>query len=96
MPDVPCSGEIDLTRTVEESFFSDWSRKGFRDVGLSGAVLEMLPKEFPTGEGRLLAGDTARLRKGLFDGRLLESPGEICLLGSDEVSEGLAKSRRVV
>ena len=46
-----------------------------RDVGRSGAVLEILPKTVVTGEGRLPEGETARLRKGLLE----DNPGETCL-----------------
>ena len=90
------SGEVDLTCTVEEPFFSDWSRKGFLDVGLSGAVLGILPNAGLTGEGRMLAGDTARFRNGLFDGRLAVSPGEICLPESVDVDKKSAHGRREV
>ena len=47
------------------------------------------------GEGRLFAGDAARLRKGLFEGKLAVSPGDVCL----SVAGGrytLAGRRRVV
>lgn len=49
----------------------------------------MLPKPLLIGEGRLLDGDTARLRNGLFEGKLVVSPGEICLpdsVGANGVS----------
>lgn len=95
IPNVPWSGDSGLTGTVAPLFCSDWSRNGFRDVGLSGAVLGKLPKEVVTGEGRLLAGDTARFRKGLFEGKFDVSPGEICRSGSNEVDVVLADSRRV-
>ena len=60
-------------------------------MGLSGAVMGLLGKEFVTGEGRLFAGDTARLRKGLLEDR----PGEICLPESGVEVGMLADSRRV-
>ena len=44
-----------------------WSRKGFRDTGLSVGV--------PTKPG-LSDGELAPLRNGLFDDRLRVSPGE--------------------
>ena len=36
----------------------------------------MLLKVAVTGDGRLLAGDAARLRKGLLDGKLAVRPGD--------------------
>ena len=47
------------------------------------------------GEGKLLEGDVARLRKGLFEGKFAVSPGDDCL----SVSGGrytLAGRRRAV
>lgn len=54
-----------------------WSKKGFRDNGLSGAVLGRL-KPGLCGEGRLLqdTGDAVWFRNGLLDGRLRVRPGE--------------------
>ena len=86
----PLGGDADLTRTVVESVFSLLSRKGFRDVGLSGAVVPCKLKPALTGEGRLFAGDVVRLRNGLFEGRVVVIPGEGCLTGSTEVSLVLA------
>ena len=73
------SGDADLTRVTVESFFSLWSRKGFRDTGRSGAVDGMLKPLF-TGDGRLFAGDVARLRNGLLEGRVSPADtGDCCL-----------------
>ena len=47
-----------------------------REIGLSGAVFGMLWKVVVTGDGRLLAGDAARLRKGLLDGKFAVKPGD--------------------
>ena len=45
------------------------SRKGFRDTGRGGGSIgEIWPEE--------KVGEMARLRKGLLDERLWESPGE--------------------
>jgi len=59
-------------------------------------VLETLPKVLFTGEGRLLAGDTARFRKGLFEGKLVVSPSEICVPGSVVTNGMLVNVRRVL
>ena len=95
MANEPLSGEADLTCTVLEFFLSVSSRKGFRDTGLSGAVLGIWLNAVAMGEGKLLEGDVARLRKGLFEGKFAVSPGDICL----SVSGGrytLAGRRRAV
>ena len=47
------------------------------------------------GEGRLFAGDAARLRKGLFEGKFAVSPGDVCLSESGG-RYTLAGRRRVV
>lgn len=63
-------------------------------MDLSGAVLGMLPKVLVTGDGRLLAGDTARFLKGLLEGKFVVSPGDICLadsVGANEVSASLGR-----
>ena len=86
----PLGGDADLTRAIVEPVFSLLSRKGFRDVGLSGAVVDCMLKPALTGEGRLFAGDAVRLRNGLFEGRVVAMPGEGCLTGSTEVSLVLA------
>ncbi len=80
----PSGGDASLTRTVVESFFSLLSRNGFRDVGLSGAVVGCKLKPGLIGEGRLFAGEAVRLRKGLFEGSVVVMPGEDCLTGSAE------------
>jgi len=67
-----------------------------RDVGLSGAVLETVPNVLFIGEGMLLVGDTVRFRKGLFEGRLVVSPGDICLPDSVVAKGLLASARRVL
>ena len=48
-----------------------------------------------TGEGRLFAGDAARLRKGLFEGKFAVSPGDVCLSESG-ARYTLAGTRRLV
>ena len=68
--------------------------KGFREVGLSGAVVGMLAKVLLTGEGREFAGETARLRKGLLDGRFVVSPGDICRLPDSGGVRGLSVNPR--
>ena len=83
-------GDADLTRTVVKSVFSLLSRKGFREVGLSGAVDGCKLKPALIGDGRLLAGDAVRLRKGLFEGKVVLSPGEDCLTESAEILSVLA------
>ena len=92
----PLGGDADLTRTVVESVFPLLSRKGFRDVGLSGAVAGCKLKPALTGDGRLFAGDAVRLRNGLFEGRVVASPGEDCLTGSAKVLSVLASHRLFV
>lgn len=53
------------------------------------------------GEGKLFAGDAARLRKGLFEGKFAVSPGDVCLSESaawpctDCTSDILGNHRRV-
>ncbi len=47
------------------------------------------------GEGKLFAGDAARLRKGLFEGKFAVSPGEVCLSDSG-ARYTLAGTRRAV
>ena len=74
--DAPLSSEVCLSCTVVVSLLSDRSRNGFRDSGLSGAVPGVLLKVVATGDGRALAGDAARLRKGLFDGKFAVRPGD--------------------
>ena len=90
----PLSGDVCLTCTIVASFFSDWSRKGFRETGLSGALLGMLLKVRLTGDGRLLAGDVARLRKGLLDGKFAVRPGDGSLGESVVEDKLLAEARR--
>lgn len=85
----PFVGDADLTRTAVEPLFSLLSRKGFRDVGLSGAVVGCRLKPVLTGEGRLFAGEAVRLRNGLFEGSVVAIPGEGCRTGSAEVSSVL-------
>lgn len=77
---VPCLGDIDLILAAVESL-SVLSRKGFLDVGLSGAVEGRLKPAF-IGDGKLLAGETARFRKGLLDERFVADGGEGCRLRS--------------
>ncbi len=48
-----------------------------------------------TGDGRLLAGDAARLRKGLFDGKFAVRPGDGKLDDSVVKIRLLADGRRV-
>lgn len=67
-----------------------------REVGLSGAELEIPPKVLFTGEGGLLAGDTARFRKGLFEGNLVASPGEFWVPDSVSTNGMLVNGRRVL
>lgn len=57
-----------------------WSRKGFRDTGLSGGCAGRL-KVAICGEGKLWyeAGEAARLRKGLLEGRVVVRLGEFCV-----------------
>lgn len=86
----PFGGDASLTRTVVESFFSLLSRKGFREVGLSGAVVGCRLKPVVTGDGKLFAGEAVRLRKGLLEGSAVASPGEGCLPGSGDVVSVLA------
>lgn len=55
----------------------------------------MLLKVVLTGDGRLLAGEVARLRKGLLDGRFAVRPGEGSLRESVVEERLLAEGRRV-
>lgn len=55
----------------------------------------MAPNVFATGDGRLLAGDTARFRNGLFEGKFVR-PGDICLAESVDVIGMSAIGRRAV
>ena len=55
----------------------------------------MLLKVVATGDGRLLAGDTARLRKGLFDGKFAVRPGDGSPRASGVEVKLLADERRV-
>lgn len=57
-----------------------WSRKGFRDTGFSGGCAGRL-KVAICGEGKLWyeAGEAARLRKGLLEGRVVVRLGEFCV-----------------
>lgn len=74
-------GDVPLKRTVVASVFSLLSRKGFRDVGLSGAVVGCKLKPALTGDGRPFAGEALRLRKGLFEGSVGVVPGDDCFTG---------------
>lgn len=88
------SGDVCLNCTVVACFISDWSRKGFRDVGRSEAVLGMLLNVVLTGDGRLLAGDAARLRKGLLEGKFAVNTGDGSLRESVVEDKLLAEGRR--
>ncbi len=54
----------------------------------------MLLKVVVTGDGRLLAGDAARLRKGLLDGKFAVRPGDGSLGDSIVEDRLLAEARR--
>lgn len=58
------------------------SRNGFRDVGLGGGSWgERWVEED-------IAGEAARFRKGLFDDRLTESPGDRLPNSRNKISQG--------
>lgn len=79
MPDIFCGDAgVGLTGCgAKKSGCSLLSRNGLRDRGLSGAPLT--PKFKLLGEGRLLVGEIARLRKGLLEGRSRIRPGALGL-----------------
>lgn len=77
------SADRDLCSDLVESALGDfrgcwlWSRKGLRDIGLCRGVGSS--KGELLGDAKAasrLAGDAARLRKGLLEDRLTDSPGE--------------------
>ena len=54
----------------------------------------MVLKVVLTGDGRLFAGDVARLRKGLLDGKFAVRPGDGSLCESVVEDKLLAEARR--
>ena len=68
--------------------------KGFRDSGRSGGALDAWLKVMFIGDGRLLAGEAARLRNGLLEGRFAVKPGDGSLRESVKEDKLMAEGRR--
>ena len=68
--------------------------KGFRDSGRSGGAIDPRLKVGFIGDGRLLAGEAARLRNGLLEGRFAVRPGDGSLRESVNEDKLMAEGRR--
>ena len=68
--------------------------KGFRESGRSGGAIDAWLKVEFIGDGRLFAGEAARLRNGLLEGRFAVRPGDGSLRESVKEDKLTAEGRR--